>query len=173
MQCLHQKLRPPDRHARTHAREARLPVRTVHEYDLGTRVELYMDMHMYSTVGRSVRPLTPGRYASPLLYKDGAVFPRPGLAGVPHVQHMGTMNVSWARPASPPSGMAMVGQPGGASPLLYQLGIRPPQTLATEAYSPTTVGMPKGYPVQYAVQAERPAGPENIRMRVSRETSAG
>jgi len=46
------------------------------------------------------------------IYKDGAVFPRPGLAGVPHVQHMGTMNESWA-PASPPSGMAMVGQPGG------------------------------------------------------------
>jgi hypothetical protein len=41
------------------------------------------------------------------IYKDGAVFPRPGLAGVPHVQHMGTMNVSWA-PASPPSSMAMV-----------------------------------------------------------------
>ena len=46
------------------------------------------------------------------IYKDGAVFPRPGLAEVPHVQHMGTMNESWA-PASPPSGMAMVGQPGG------------------------------------------------------------
>ena len=28
------------------------------------------------------------------IYKDGAVFPRPGLAGVPHVQHMGTMNES-------------------------------------------------------------------------------
>ena len=46
------------------------------------------------------------------IYKDGAVFPRPGLAGVPHVQHMGTMDVSWAA-TSPPSGMAMVGQPGG------------------------------------------------------------
>ena len=46
------------------------------------------------------------------LYKDGSVFPRPGLAEVPHVQHMGTMNVSWAF-TSPPSGMAMVGQPGG------------------------------------------------------------
>ena len=46
------------------------------------------------------------------IYKDGAVFPRPGLAGVPHVQHMGTMDVSWAR-ASPPSSMAMVGQLGG------------------------------------------------------------
>ena len=46
------------------------------------------------------------------IYKDGAVFPRPGLARVPHVQHMGTMDVSWAR-ASPPSSMAMVGQLGG------------------------------------------------------------
>ena len=48
------------------------------------------------------------------IYKDGAVFPRPGLARVPHVQHMGTMDESWAR-ASPPSSMAMVGQLGGGS----------------------------------------------------------
>jgi hypothetical protein len=49
-----------------------------------------------------------------LCCKDGAVFPRPGLARVPHVQHMGTMDESWAR-ASPPSSMAMVGQLGGGS----------------------------------------------------------
>ena len=31
------------------------------------------------------------------MYEDGAVFPRPGSAEVPHVQHMGrTMSVSWA-----------------------------------------------------------------------------
>ena len=54
-------------------------------------------------------------------YKDGAVFPRPGLAGVPHVQHMGTMNESWAA-TSPPSGMAMVGQPGGG-PIKHLSGL--------------------------------------------------
>ena len=55
------------------------------------------------------------------MYKDGAVFPRPGLAEVPHVQHMGTMNVSWAF-TSPPSGMAMVGQPGGG-PIKHLSGL--------------------------------------------------
>ena len=55
------------------------------------------------------------------VYKDGAVFPRPGLAEVPHVQHMGTMDVSWA-PTSPPSGMAMVGQPGGG-PIKHLSGL--------------------------------------------------
>ena len=55
------------------------------------------------------------------IYKDGAVFPRPGLAEVPHVQHMGTMDVSWAF-TSPPSGMAMVGQPGGG-PIKHLSGL--------------------------------------------------
>jgi hypothetical protein len=46
------------------------------------------------------------------------------LAGVPHVQHMGSMNASWA-PASPPSSMAMVGQLGrGATKHLLGLGAR-------------------------------------------------
>ena len=53
--------------------------------------------------------------------KDGSVFPRPGLAEVPHVQHMGTMNESWAF-TSPPSGMAMVGQPGGG-PIKHLSGL--------------------------------------------------
>ena len=55
------------------------------------------------------------------IYKDGSVFPHPGLAEVPHVQHMGTMNVSWAF-TSPPSGMAMVGQPGGG-PIKHLSGL--------------------------------------------------
>ena len=66
-------------------------------------------------------PRTRQRIGQDSIYKDGAVFPRPGLAEVPHVQHMGTMNVSWAF-TSPPSGMAMVGQPGGG-PIKHLSGL--------------------------------------------------
>ena len=70
-----------------------------------------------SRAGSEVDEMRSGIY----IYKDGAVFPRPGLAGVSHVQHMGTMNVSWAF-TSPPSGMAMVGQPGGG-PIKHLSGL--------------------------------------------------
>ena len=51
---------------------------------------------------RSPSSISPHRFWVAEIYKDGAVFPRPGLAGVPHVQHMGTMDVSWAFTSPPP-----------------------------------------------------------------------
>ena len=68
-------------------------------------------------------------------YKNGAVFPRPGLAEVPHVQHMGTMNESWAF-TSPPSGVAMVGQPARAEGRLIPL---PDPGISRRALSPRRV----------------------------------
>ena len=95
-------------------------------------------------------------------FKDGSVFPHPGLAEVPHVQHMGTMNVSWAC-ASPPSSMAMVGQPGGGpiNPL-------PDPGISSRAQSTPCTLRPATAPRPLGLGGRPRAHPDRTRARYNR-----
>ena len=61
-----------------------------------------------------------------VLFKDGAVFPRAGLAGVLHVQHMGTMDVAWGSWSGPGTWLLADGSPAVQRPAPPRPLPRPP-----------------------------------------------